>query len=35
MVNNSFRFLTALRGHVKLHYAVKVRKLHAVDRDGI
>ncbi len=35
MMNNGFRFLAALGGHVKLHYAVKVRKLHVVDQDGI
>ena len=33
--SSSFRFLAALGGHVQLHYAVKVRKLIAVDQDGV
>ncbi len=34
-LSSSLRFLAALGGHVKLHYAVKVRKLRAVDQNGI
>ena len=33
--SSGFRFLATLGGHVKLHYAVKVRKLQTVDQDGI
>ena len=35
LVNSSFRFLAMLGGYVKLYYAVKVRKLRAVDQDGV
>ena len=34
-LSSSLRFLAALGGHVKLHYAVKVRKLRAVDQNGV
>jgi predicted RNA binding protein YcfA (HicA-like mRNA interferase family) len=30
--NRGFRFLATLGGHVQLHHAGKVRKLHAVGR---
>ena len=33
--SSSFRFLATLGGHVQLHYAVKVRNLHAVDQDCV
>ncbi len=32
---NSVRLLASLGGHVKLHYAVKVGKLCAVDQNGV
>jgi predicted RNA binding protein YcfA (HicA-like mRNA interferase family) len=33
--NRGFRFLATLGGHVQLHHAVKVRKLHTVGQDCI
>ena len=32
---SSFRLLALLGGHVKVHHAVKVRKLQTVDQDGV